>query len=186
MIQDNGEIYIFGKDSKGKFNELKDLFGYCSQNDSSFNLMTVYENLKFFARIKGIKENLIEQEVQLVMKEMCLDSFKNKLAGRLSRIIRRKLSVAIAMIGNPQILLLDEPSTGMDLFERRSMWRTMNTISGIGKSSLIITTNSIDEAEILSRRMGIMANGEFVCLGTTNQIKEKYCCEYEIDIRVKL
>ena len=186
LAQDNGEIYIFGKDSKGRFNELNDLFGYCPQFDAVFRLMTVYENLEFYARIKGIKPALIEQVVKAMIREMSLGEFKNKQAGRLSGGNRRKLSVAISMIGNPPIILLDEPSTGMDPEARRFMWTVIHKMSTRGrKSSVIMTTHSMDEAETLCRRMGIMVNGEFVCLGTANQIKEKYGYGYEADIRIK-
>ena len=186
LAQDNGEIYIFGKDSKGRFNELNDLFGYCPQFDAVFRLMTVYENLEFYARIKGIKPSIIEQVVKAMIREMSLGEFKNKQAGRLSGGNRRKLSVAISMLGNPPIILLDEPSTGMDPEARRFMWTVIHKMSTRGrKSSVIMTTHSMDEAETLCRRMGIMVNGEFVCLGTANQIKEKYGYGYEADIRIK-
>ena len=186
LAPDNGEIYIFGKDSKGRFNELNDLFGYCPQFDAVFKLLSVYENLEFYARIKGIKPSLIEQLVKSMIREMSLGEFKNKLAGRLSGGNRRKLSVAISMIGNPPIILLDEPSTGLDPEARRFMWNVIHKMSTRGrKSSVIMTTHSMDEAETLCRRMGIMVNGEFVCLGTANQIKDKYGYGYEADIRIK-
>jgi ATP-binding cassette subfamily A (ABC1) protein 3 len=90
------------------------------------------------------------------------------------------------MIGNPPIILLDEPSTGMDPEARRFMWSVIHKMSTKGKkSSVIMTTHSMDEAETLCRRMGIMVNGEFVCIGTANEIKEKYGYGYEADIRIK-
>ena len=88
------------------------------------------------------------------------------------------------MICNPPIVLLDEPSTGMDPEARRFMWSVIHKISA-NKSSVIMTTHSMDEAETLCRRMAIMVNGEFVCLGKANQIKEKYGYGYEIDVRIK-
>ena len=108
------------------------------------------------------------------------------MAGRLSGGNKRKLSVAISMLGNPPIILLDEPSTGMDPEARRFMWSVIHKMSTKGrKSSVIMTTHSMDEAETLCKRMGIMVNGEFVCLGTANQIKNKYGDGYEIDVRIK-
>jgi ATP-binding cassette subfamily A (ABC1) protein 3 len=90
------------------------------------------------------------------------------------------------MIGNPPIILLDEPSTGMDPEARRFMWSVIHKMSTKGKkSSVIMTTHSMDEAETLCRRMGIMVNGEFVCIGTANEIKEKYGYGFEADIRIK-
>jgi ATP-binding cassette subfamily A (ABC1) protein 3 len=117
---------------------------------------------------------------------MSLDEFTNKISGKLSGGNKRKLSVAISMICNPPIILLDEPSTGMDPEARRYMWSVIHKMSTKGKkSSVIMTTHSMDEAETLCKRMGIMVNGEFVCLGRANEIKEKYGYGYEANIRIK-
>ena len=121
-----------------------------------------------------------------MIREMSLDEFTNKISGKLSGGNKRKLAVAISMIGNPPIILLDEPSTGMDPEARRFMWSVIHKISTKGKkSSVIMTTHSMDEAETLCKRMGIMVNGEFVCLGKANEIKERYGYGYEIDVRIK-
>ena len=183
---DNGEISIYGKDIRGNFNELNDLFGYCPQFDAIFEHLTVYENLEFYATIKGIKKNLIDALVKNMILEMALTEFTNKIAGRLSGGNKRKLSVAISMLGNPQIILLDEPSTGMDPEARRFMWSVIHKMSTKGrKSSIILTTHSMDEAETLCKRMGIMVNGEFVCLGSASHIKETYGYGYECNLRIK-
>ena len=186
IAPDNGEIYVFGKEISGKFNELKKIFGYCPQFDAIFEYLTVYENLEFYARIKGIKRDLVHQLVTSMIEEMSLSEFTNKISGRMSGGNKRKLSVAISMIGNPPIILLDEPSTGMDPEARRFMWSVIHKMSTKGrKSSVIMTTHSMDEAETLCRRMGIMVNGQFICIGTANEIKEKYGYGYEADIRIK-
>ena len=183
---DNGEIFVYGKDIRGHFNELNDLFGYCPQFDAIFEHLTVYENLEFYATIKGIKKNLIDALVKNMILEMALTEFTNKISGRLSGGNKRKLSVAISMLGNPPIILLDEPSTGMDPEARRFMWSVIHKMSTKGrKSSIILTTHSMDEAETLCKRMGIMVNGEFVCLGSASQIKETYGYGYECNLRIK-
>jgi ATP-binding cassette subfamily A (ABC1) protein 3 len=186
IAPDNGEIFVFGKETSGRFDELKKVFGYCPQFDAIFEYLTVYENLEFYARIKGIKRSLVHQLVTSMIEEMSLSEFTNKISGRMSGGNKRKLSVAISMIGNPPIILLDEPSTGMDPEARRFMWSVIHKMSTKGKkSSVIMTTHSMDEAETLCRRMGIMVNGEFVCIGTANEIKEKYGYGFEADIRIK-
>lgn len=89
------------------------------------------------------------------------------------------------MIGNPPIILLDEPSNGMDPEARRFMWGVIHKISSKRKkSSVILTTHSMEEAETLCRRMGIMVGGQFKCIGTSQYIKDKYGYGYEIDIRI--
>ena len=186
LSQDNGKIYVNNMDISGHFNELNELFGYCPQFDAIFELLSVYENLEFYASIKGIKKSSIQSLVNAMIKEMALDEFTNKIAGRLSGGNKRKLAVAISMLCNPPIILLDEPSTGMDPEARRFMWSVIHKMSTKGrKSSVIMTTHSMDEAETLCKRMGIMVNGEFVCMGKANQIKDKYGYGYEADVRIK-
>ena len=182
----NGVILINGINSQNNFNLIKNKFGYCPQYDAIFEYMTVYENLEFYAKIKGVKQEFINQIVEIVIKEMRLDEFTKKISGRLSGGNKRKLSVAIAMLCNPPIILLDEPSTGMDPEARRFMWSVIHKMSKKGKkSSVIMTTHSMDEAETLCKRMAIMVNGEFVCLGKANEIKNKYGYGYELNLRIK-
>ena len=186
LSQDNGKIYVNNIDIAGHFSELNELFGYCPQFDAIFELLSVYENLEFYASIKGIKADSINLLVNAMIKEMALDEFTDKIAGRLSGGNKRKLAVAISMLCNPPIILLDEPSTGMDPEARRFMWSVIHKMSTKGrKSSVIMTTHSMDEAETLCKRMGIMVNGEFVCMGKANQIKDKYGYGYEADVRIK-
>ena len=119
------------------------------------------------------------------MKEMSLFPFKDKVSGTLSGGNKRKLSVAIAMICNPPIILLDEPSTGMDPEARRFMWGVIHRISiNRKKSTIIMTTHSMEEAETLCKRIGIMVDGQFKCLATNDKIKEKYGYGFEINLQI--
>ena len=182
----NGKIFINGVDISKRFSEISDMFGYCPQFDAIFEFMTVKENLEFYALIKGVKRNLLDKMIKAMIEEMSLGEFVDKISGRLSGGNKRKLSVAISMICNPPIILLDEPSTGMDPEARRFMWAVIHKISARRKkSAVIMTTHSMDEAETLCKRMGIMVNGEFVCLGSSNEIKDKYGYGYEIEMRIK-
>ena len=182
----HGKIYINGRDMRNNFSELSSVFGYCPQFDAIFEYMTVYENLEFYGKIKGIKKEYLDKVVNAMIEEMSLSEFTTKIAGRLSGGNKRKLSVAISFLCSPPIVLLDEPSTGMDPEARRFMWSVIHKISTKGKkASVIMTTHSMDEAETLCKRMAIMVNGEFVCLGRSGQIKEKYGYGYEIEVRIK-
>ena len=182
----HGSIYINGLNIVQNFDKVKLMFGYCPQFDAIFPYMTVYENLEFYSRIKGVVPEKLDVIIQAMIESMTLTKYRNKLAGRLSGGNKRKLSVAISMICNPPIVLLDEPSTGMDPEARRFMWAIIHKMTSKSESNCVImTTHSMDEAETLCKRMGIMVNGEFVCLGTSNYIKEKYGYGYDIDIRIK-
>lgn len=175
VFPSKGRIYIAGKDSIKKFEDVRRLIGYCPQFDASFEYMTVTENLYYYALIKGIPHERRLGMINSIIEEMRLSEQLNKPAGTLSGGNKRKLSVAIAMLGNPPIIFLDEPSNGMDPEARRFMWAVIQKISTQRKkSSVILTTHSMEEAETLCRRMGIMVKGRFKCLGTSTGIKDRY------------
>ena len=137
--------------------------------------MTVLENVEFYATIKGIPNELKESIVISIIKEMNLNEYIDKISGRLSGGNKRKLSVAISMIANPQLILLDEPSAGMDPEARRYMWAVIHKLSKQRKkSSVILTTHSMEEAETLCQKMGIMVKGQYKCFGPSSMIKNTY------------
>ncbi|CDW85159.1 abc transporter family protein [Stylonychia lemnae] len=183
----SGQVTICGMDILRDFNKVRKLIGYCPQYDAIFPLMTVEDHLYFYARIKGIKKELREELVEKQIKEMNLSEHRKKPAGTLSGGNKRKLSVAICVLGNPPIILLDEPSAGMDPEARRFMWSVVAKISQLRKkSAVILTTHSMEEAEALSTKMGIMVKGgTFKCFGSSQHIKSKYGTGYEIEVKVK-
>ena len=185
LFPDKGKILINGIDIKGKFNYLKEKFGYCPQFNAIFEHLTVYENLEFYARIKNINPNSISTLVNSMINEMSLKKFKKKISKNLSGGNKRKLSVAISILCTPTIILLDEPATGIDPEARRSMWSIIHKMTEIGGSSVIMSTHSMDEAEILCKKIGILIKGEFVCNGKPSEIKEKYGKGHEINLRIK-
>jgi len=125
--------------------------------------------------VKGILSQYRNTIVRKQIEMMDLTDFVKVRAENLSGGNRRKLSVAMAMIGNPPIIILDEPSTGVDPKARRFMWSIVSKISTQRKkSSVIITTHSMEEAEALCTKMGIMVAGKFRCFGSSQHIKDKY------------
>ena len=145
------------------------------------------EHLEYYARIKGIPDHLRSFMIEQQIKDMQLTEHRKKPAGTLSGGNKRKLSVAMAIIGNPPIVLLDEPSAGMDPEARRFMWRIIARISQQRKkSAVILTTHSMEEAEALSTKMGIMVTGGvFRCFGSSQHIKSKYGTGYELEVKVR-
>ena len=125
--------------------------------------------------------------IETILQDVNLTEYANVIAGSYSGGNKRKLSVAIAMIGNPPIIFLDEPSSGMDPEARRYMWEAISRISKERRrSSVILTTHSMEEAEALSTRMCIMVSGVMRCLGNTQHIKTKYGGGYEMEIKLNL
>lgn len=183
-----GQLTINGSDitTASGFQKARKQIGYCPQFDAIFEGLTVYEHLQIYAAFKGIKTNLRERLIQKQIREMDLESYANVRANNLSGGNKRKMSVAMAMIGNPPLVFLDEPSTGVDPQAKRFMWNIVSKISTQRKNSaVIITTHSMEEAEALCTKMGIMVAGEFKCFGSSQHIKDKYGTGYEIEVKIK-
>ena len=169
IVPSSGEISIAGYNVLTQFGEARKLIGYCPQHNAIFDLMTVEEHLWFFARIKGVPPKRRKQVVEDCIKQLRLEAHRKSPSGTLSGGWKRKLSVAVAIVGNPPIILLDEPSAGMDPEARRFMWSVVEKISQRDKkSAVILTTHSMEEAEALSTKMGIMVRGGiFRCFGSS-------------------
>lgn len=187
VLPTSGKIQIDGRDIQNDFEHIRKLIGYCPQKDAIFPLMTVEEHIQFFCKIKGIPKDRRPALIESTITEMNLKDHREKCAGTLSGGNKRKLSVANAIIGDPPLILLDEPSAGMDPEARRFMWSIIAKISQQRKNSaVILTTHSMEEAEALSTKMGIMVRGGiFTCLGSTQHIKNKFGTGYELEIKVR-
>jgi ABC-type multidrug transport system ATPase subunit len=128
--------------------------------------------------IRGIAEREVRQLVDYYLRTLQLSEHANKQVQKYSGGNKRKLSLAIALIGSPRILFLDEPSCGMDPSSRRSMWHVLSSEKH-GRST-ILTTHSMAEADFLCSRIGIMVNGKLKCLGSSQYLKSSYGSGYEV------
>lgn len=142
--------------------------------------MTVVEHLRFYARIRGVEE--IDHNVEAVIKAVGLQAFTSRMAAKLSGGNKRKLSLGIALIGNPTVLLLDEPSSGMDAAAKRVMWKTLAAI--VPGRSLLLTTHSMEEADALADRAGIMAK-RMLAMGTSDHLRRKHGDCYYLHLVLK-
>ena len=186
IIPSMGSIRIKNYDIAKDFNKVRNLIGYCPQFDTIFEYLTVYENLEFYGLVKGAKKSNLDEIINALIEEMNLENFRDKISGTLSGGNKRKLSVAIALICNPPIILLDEPSTGMDPEARRHMWKAIYNVSiNKKKSTIIMTTHSMEEAESLCKKIGILVNGKFECYGTSDEIKDSLGYGFEIKLQIK-
>lgn len=150
--------------------------GVCPQFDA-MDQMTVTEHLKFYAQIRGVTD--IDYNVDQVIRAVGLTAFQNRMAMKLSGGNKRKLSLGIALMGNPTVLLLDEPSSGMDAASKRVMWKTLASVAP-GRS-IVLTTHSMEEADALANRAGIMAK-RMLALGTSNYLRSKYGNMYYVHL----
>ncbi|THZ02875.1 putative ABC transporter [Aureobasidium pullulans] len=150
--------------------------GVCPQFDA-MDAMTASEHLYFYARARGVTD--IEHNVEQVMNAVGLSAFRNRMASKLSGGNKRKLSLGIALIGNPSVLLVDEGSSGMDAGAKRIMWRTLAAVSS-GRS-LVLTTHSLEEADALGDRVGIMAR-RMLAIGTSDSLRRKHGDAYYVHL----
>mmetsp|Transcript_8335 Transcript_8335/g.20560 ORF Transcript_8335/g.20560 Transcript_8335/m.20560 type:complete len:2192 (-) Transcript_8335:64-6639(-) len=179
-----GDLRVAGLDVTREVAKVRQQIGYCPQFDALLELMTVKEHLELFAMIKGLHGETLKKAVERRLKEMDLVEYTNSRAGQLSGGNKRKLSVAMATMGEPPIIFLDEPSAGMDPYARRYMWDVIQSIASRSDSSVvIITTHSMEEAEALCSRVAIQVDGQFRCLGSCQQIKTRYGGGLEINVK---
>jgi len=150
--------------------------GVCPQFDA-MDTMTVSEHLHFYAKVRGVNDP--RHNVDAVMRAVGLEQYADRMAAKLSGGNKRKLSLGIALMGNPSVLLLDEPSSGMDAASKRVMWRTLESV--IPGRSLVLTTHSMEEADALATRAGIMA-GKMLALGTTESLRRKHGDAYYVHL----
>jgi ATP-binding cassette subfamily A (ABC1) protein 3 len=154
--------------------------GVCPQFDA-MDSMTVTEHLYFYARARGVPDP--KSSVDAILQATGLHRFEHRLASKLSGGNKRKLSLGIALMGNPSVLLLDEPSSGMDAAAKRVMWRTLLGVAAPGRA-LLITTHSMEEADKLATRVGIMKR-KMLALGTVSDLGEQYGDAWVVQLVLK-
>ena len=154
--------------------------GVCPQFDA-MDAMTVTEHLDFYARARGVPDPKVS--VDAILHATSLVRFHDRLASKLSGGNKRKLSLGIALMGNPSVLLLDEPSSGMDAAAKRVMWRTLLGVAAPGRA-LLITTHSMEEADKLATRVGIMKR-RMLALGTVSDLGEEYGDAWVVQLVLK-
>ncbi|XP_032866623.2 glucosylceramide transporter ABCA12 isoform X1 [Tyto alba] len=165
------------QDHSGSLNDISEahwsLFGYCPQEDALDDLLTVEEHMYYYARLHGIPEREIKGVVLQLLHRLNLMAYKDRVTSLCSYGTNRKLSTALALIGNPSILLLDEPSSGMDPNAKRHLWKIISE-EVQNKCSVILTSHSMEECEALCTRLAIMVNGSFQCIGSLQHIKSRF------------
>ncbi|KAK3003103.1 hypothetical protein RJ639_020222 [Escallonia herrerae] len=220
-----GSAFVFGKDIRLNSKAARQHIGYCPQFDALLEFVTVKEHLELYARIKGVPDHKLEDVVMEKLLEFDLLKHAYKPSFALSGGNKRKLSVAVAMIGNPSIVILDEPSTessnvplfhkegyddhevapaitigvtsqaelpaqfawiniSMDPIAKRFMWEVISRLSTRrGKTAVILTTHSMNEAQALCTRIGIMVAGRLRCIGSPQHLKSRFGNHLELEVK---
>ncbi|KAL0868036.1 hypothetical protein ABMA27_008685 [Loxostege sticticalis] len=178
----NGTAYVYGLDVRdpNDMHEIRQMIGVCPQQDVLFDLLSVKEHLQFFSAVKGIPRKRRPGEINKALSEVGLLDQAGVFAKHLSGGQKRKLSIAIAFIGDPKIIILDEPTAGVDPVSRRQTWRILQRAKR-GKV-LLLTTHFMDEADILGDRKAVISKGRVRCAGTSLFLKNKFGIGYHLTL----
>ncbi|MFA4701450.1 ABC transporter ATP-binding protein [Pyrococcus kukulkanii] len=162
LSYDSGEVKVFGRKLS---REALRFIGYVPQEDILYNLLTVEENLQFYADLFDAPAERIDDLIERFSLP------RKKKVRELSGGFRKRLSIAVTLLHNPRIIILDEPSTGLDVPSRRELWRIIRELKEEGKT-IILATHYMEEAEVLSDRVAIMNEGRVIAVGTVDELKK--------------
>lgn len=169
---DNGEIMYCNRPF-GLAPEDRQLVSVCPQYDLLWNELTVYENMKIVGDFRGLKLEDMNAQIEEILDKLDLKEQKNSLVAHLSGGMKRRISIGITLLGDPQLVILDEPTTGLDPIHRKSVWNFIKELKSRGKT-VLITTHIMDEADYLSDRIAIINRGKLLRYGTSVSIKAEF------------
>ena len=163
-----GDALVGGYSITGEPEQVKQLIGVSPQETAVAPNLSVKENLELICGIHGFSREKTLARVGELSRQFDLDAVLQRKAGKLSGGWQRRVSIAMALISEPQILFLDEPTLGLDVIARHELWNTIRALKG--KITVILTTHYMEEAEALSDRIGIMKNGRLLAVGTAEEL----------------
>jgi ABC-2 type transport system ATP-binding protein len=180
----SGKAKVAGYDVFTSAEDIKKNIGYMSQKFALYDDLTVRENITFFGGIYGLKRQQIKQKSTQLIKELGLDGVENQLVGSLPLGWKQKISFSVAMLHEPKIVFLDEPTGGVDPITRRQFWEMIYKAADEG-TTIFVTTHYMDEAEYCNR-VSIMVNGKIEALDTPQKLKEQFKADNMNDVFLKL
>lgn len=167
---DGGDAFLNGKSILKDSADVKSIIAVSPQESAVAFGLSVKENLELICGVYGFSKQKREEKIAELSKLLGLDTVLSKKAGKLSGGWQRRLSIAMALISEPQILFLDEPTLGLDVIARSDLWDIIRSLKG--RVTIILTTHYMEEAEALSDRIGIMKDGKLLVADTADKIKE--------------
>ena len=164
-----GDALIFGHSIRREPGQIKRLIGVSPQETAVAPNLSAKENLELICGIHGLSKAETQERIKELSGQLGLEPVLARKAGKLSGGWQRRVSIAMALISKPDILFLDEPTLGLDVLARHSLWDVIRSLKG--RITVILTTHSMDEAEMLSDRIGIMCSGKLLAVGTADELK---------------
>ena len=182
ILYDTGSIFLLGDNIEKKFSSIRYNIGYCPQENPLFDYMKVKEVISFYLSLKKINQPLSK-----ILEKFDLTKYKDTMCINLSGGNKRKLSFAIALLNYPKILLLDEPSTGVDPESRRVMWKNIiNLTKKNNNFNMILSTHSMEEAEVLCDTVSWLKSGNLLSIGNPEKLKIMLSAGYKLHIKFSL
>jgi len=183
MAPTEGSIKILGYKIPEERNEAIRKIGYMAQRFSLYEDLTVYENMEFYGKLYGLKGSLLRERILKLLDFLELSEFKDRLAGKLSGGMKQRLALGVALIHNPSLLILDEPTAGVDPSLRRAFWNYFRNLNKEG-TTILVTTHYMDEAENCDR-IGLMSKGKLIAIGSPRELKRKAFGGDVIELKIK-
>jgi ABC-type multidrug transport system ATPase subunit len=180
LAPSSGSGLVSGLDIEQDMQEIRRNLGYCPQHDILWEELTAMEHLLLFSQLKGRSRLQAATESKAKLTQVSLFDVKDALVGTFSGGMKRRLSVAIASIGDPAVMIMDEPTTGMDPLSKREVWELIKQLKR--DRCILLTTHSMEEADILSDRIAIITNGKLQCCGSSLRLKNSYGRGYRLSI----
>lgn len=179
LLPTSGEIRVLGLDVVANSLAVKGLLGIMPQEAALFDYLTVYQHLRIFAKLRGIASTEAPRRSDELVSELDLREHRDVPISRLSGGLRRRVLVGIAMVARPPIMVLDEPTTGLDPQSRRSLWSLLRYQKQLG-AFVLLTTHSMEEAEALCDRVGIIQGGHLLAVDTVAKLRADHGCQFKI------
>ena len=179
-----GDAVVSGESIISSPNLVKERIGVSPQETAVAPSLSAKENLTLMCDVHGLNKDKAKAKIEELSKALDLESVMNRKAGKLSGGWQRRLSIAMALVSEPKVLFLDEPTLGLDVIARSELWDLIESLKG--KTTIVLTTHYMEEAEALSDRLGVMKNGRLLFTGTVKEMKEKTGTEKIEDAFIKM
>uniref|UniRef100_A0A671URS7 ATP-binding cassette, sub-family A (ABC1), member 1A n=1 Tax=Sparus aurata TaxID=8175 RepID=A0A671URS7_SPAAU len=176
----SGTAYILGKDIRTELSTIRQNLGVCPQHNVLFSMLTVEEHIWFYARMKGLPEEKVKAEMEQIVNDVGLPHKRTSRTSTLSGGMQRKLSVALAFVGGSKVVILDEPTAGVDPYARRGIWDLL--LKYRQGRTIILSTHHMDEADILGDRIAIISHGKLCCVGSSLFLKTQLGTGYYLTL----
>lgn len=183
--QTEGKAYVGGYDVNKDLNKIKEIIGLCPQQPAVYKFLNAKENIELFGNLHLVKKEKLKERMDIFLNLLGLSEVSNRKAKKYSGGMLRQLNLIVALISNPPILFLDEPTVGLDPRNRRKTWKFINSLKET-KKTVVLTTHYIEEAEALCDRVAIIDYGKLIAIGPPKELIDKYSSKNLEEVFMKI